>query len=71
MISLIPNLTSSIVKEDLVDARKKINQSLQVILYLTIPMAIGLSVLSTNVWNVFYGVSDYGPKTYNAYTFGP
>ncbi|MBE6151441.1 MAG: polysaccharide biosynthesis protein [Firmicutes bacterium] len=69
MISLIPNLTSSIVKEDLVDVRKKINQSLQIILYLTIPMAIGLSILSTNVWNVFYGVSEYGPKVYALYVF--
>lgn len=69
MISLIPNLTSSIVKEDLVDVRKKINQSLQVILYLTIPMSVGLSILSTNVWNVFYGVSDYGPKVYALYVF--
>ena len=69
MISLIPNLTSSIVKEDFVDVRKKINQSLQIILYLTIPMAIGLSILSTNVWNVFYGVSEYGPKVYALYVF--
>lgn len=69
MISLIPNLTSSIVKEDFVDVRKKINQSLQVIIYLTIPMAIGLSILSPNVWNVFYGVSEYGPKVYALYVF--
>jgi O-antigen/teichoic acid export membrane protein len=69
MISLIPNLTSSIVKEDLIDVRKKINQSLQVILYLTIPMAIGLSILSTNVWNIFYGISEYGPKVYALYVF--
>ena len=69
MISLIPNLTSSIVKQDLVDVRKKINQSLQIIIFLTIPMAIGLSILSPNVWNVFYGVSDYGPKVYALYVF--
>jgi len=69
MISLIPNLTSSIVKDDLVDVRKKINQSLQVIIYLTIPMAIGLSILSSNVWNVFYGISEYGPKVYALYVF--
>ena len=69
MISLIPNLTSSIVKEDLDDVRKKINQSLQVILYLTIPMSIGLSILSSNIWNVFYGISEYGPKVYALYVF--
>lgn len=69
MISLIPNLTSSIVKKDLNDVRKKINQSLQIIIYLTIPMAVGLSILSTNVWTIFYGVSEYGPKVYSLYVF--
>lgn len=69
MISLIPNLTSSIVKKDLVDVRKKINQSIQVLLYLTIPMAVGLAILSPNVWTVFYGVSEYGPKVYALYVF--
>lgn len=69
MISLIPNLTSSIVKEDLTDVRKKINQSLQIVIYLTIPMAIGLSILSGNVWTVFYGISEYGPKVYALYVF--
>ena len=69
MISLIPNLTSSIVKEDLDDVRKKINQSLQIVIYLTIPMAIGLSILSGNVWTIFYGLSEYGPKVYALYVF--
>lgn len=69
MISLIPNLTSSIVQEDLVDVRKKINQSLQIIIYLTIPMAVGLSILSTNVWTIFYGLSEHGPKVYALYVF--
>lgn len=69
MISLIPNLTSSIVKKDYNDVRKKINQSLQIIIYLTIPMAIGLSILSKNVWTIFYGVSTFGPKVYSLYVF--
>ena len=69
MISLIPNLTSSIVKKDMVDVRKKINQSLQIIIYLSIPMAIGLSILAPNVWTVFYGSSTYGPEAYSLYVF--
>lgn len=69
MVSLIPNLTSSIVKNDLKDVRNKINQSLQIIIYLTIPMAIGLSILSTNIWTIFYGINEYGPKVYSLYAF--
>lgn len=69
MISLIPNLTSSIVKKDLPDVQKKINQSLQIIIFLSIPMAVGLSILAPNVWQVFYGTSEYGPKVYSLYVF--
>lgn len=69
MISLIPNLTDSIVKKDLTDVRIKINQSLQIILFMALPMAVGLSLLANNVWNIFYGPSTYGPQVYYFYVF--
>ena len=69
MVSLIPNLTSSFVKNDMVDVRKKINQTLQWLLFFTLPMTFGLSVLAKPVWTVFYGVSEYGPSVYQYYVF--
>ena len=69
MISLIPNLTSSFVKEEMDDVRKKINQTLQCLFFFVIPMSFGLSVLAKPVWTVFYGASELGPSVYGYYVF--
>ena len=49
IISLIPNLTSSSVKGDKKDVHHKINQTLQILLFLSVPMTIGLSFLSQQI----------------------
>src|SRR5699024_5224988 len=69
MVSLIPNLTASFVKNDMDDVRRKINQTLQWLLFFTIPMTLGLSLLAEPVWNIFYGASEFGPSVYQYYVF--
>ena len=64
MTSLVPNITSSFVKKDYTDVRKKVNQSFLMLLYVTMPMAIGLSILAKSVFYSFYGVSNWGPKVF-------
>lgn len=60
-VSLIPNLAAAIIKRDMEDAQSKINKTFQIIFFLIVPMALGLSFLSIPVWNIFYGSSEYGP----------
>ena len=69
MVSLIPHLTASFVKKDMEDVKKKINQTLQWLLFFTIPMTFGLSILAKPVWTIFYGVSEFGPSVYQYYVF--
>lgn len=69
MVSLIPHLTASFVKKDMDDVKKKINQTLQWLLFFTIPMTFGLSILAKPVWTIFYGVSEFGPSVYQYYVF--
>ena len=69
MVSLIPHLTASFVKKDMADVKKKINQTLQWLLFFTIPMTAGLSILAKPVWTIFYGVSEFGPSVYQYYVF--
>ena len=69
MVSLIPHLTASFVKNDMNDVKKKINQTLQWLLFFTIPMTVGLSILAKPVWTIFYGVSEFGPSVYQFYVF--
>lgn len=69
MTSLIPNLTSSFVQNDMKEVNNKINKTYQMVLYLAIPMTIGLSILAKPVWTIFYGNSIYGPLTYQYLVF--
>ena len=69
MTSLIPSLTKSIVKKNKKEINKMVNQTLQVILSIALPMTLGLSFLTTPVWNVFYGASTYGIATYRLLVF--
>lgn len=64
VVSLLPSLTSDYVKGNIDAVKSKINKTLQIVIYLTIPMSVGLSFLAVPVWNIFYGKSLYGPKVF-------
>lgn len=64
MASLLPNLTISQVKNDREDIDIKINQTIQILVLIALPMTVGLSFLARPVWNVFYGYSYYGPRVF-------
>lgn len=65
VVSLLPNMTSDYVAKKMDGVRRKINKTLQINLYCTIPMATGLCLLAVPVWNIFYGASDIGPKVFS------
>ena len=69
IVSLIPNLTESIVKKDTDNVNKKITQALSMLLFLTIPMTLGISFLAKPIWMLFYGDSFYGPSVLSFYIF--
>ncbi len=69
IVSLIPNLTESIVKKEHFQIEKKINQALGVLLYLTVPMTLGISFLAKPIWLLFYGKSTYGSSVLSYYIF--
>ncbi len=69
VISLIPNLTSSIVKKDYDDINHKINQAFSILLFFTLPMTLGISFLSKSIWTVFYGASEFGPSVLSYFIF--
>ena len=64
-VSIIPNITYSLVKENYQDIKNKINKTFKITFFVTLPMVVGLSFLAEPVWNVFYGVSKYGPSVFS------
>ena len=69
VVSLIPNLTESIVKKEQQQVNRKIVQALSILLYLTIPITFGISFLSEAIWTLFYGESVYGSSVLSYYIF--
>lgn len=60
-LSLIPNLSSDFASGNLIALENKVNKALQILVVLTLPMVIGISIISPAVWNLFYGASEVGP----------
>ena len=59
-ISLIPAIVEAFTLKNWKEVNMKINTSLKMILFISLPMAIGLSMLSNPVWSIFYGASNVG-----------
>lgn len=67
--SLVPTIVTSFHKNNLSDVNKKLNQALKLIFFISLPMTIGLSLLSTPVWTIFYNTNIYGGKVLSMLIF--
>lgn len=68
-ISLIPNLSSSFANKNMEDVSHKINQSLQLILFISLPMTIGLGFLARPVWTAFYGYDIFSINLFEIFVY--
>lgn len=68
-VSLIPNISSSFVRGNMKDVNDKINQSFQMIFLINLPMVVGLNLLATPVWSIFYGYNSLGISLFRLYVF--
>ena len=65
IVSLIPNVTTSYVLDERDNIKRKINMSLQVLIFTILPIVVGLSLLSHPVWVLFFGASNkLGPMVF-------
>jgi O-antigen/teichoic acid export membrane protein len=53
-LTLVPTITRAYVANDFKDMTHQLNQSFQVLLFLTLPASMGLSLLAEPVYTVFY-----------------
>ncbi|MGC4377740.1 polysaccharide biosynthesis protein [Fictibacillus sp. Mic-4] len=57
-LTLIPIITQAYVKDDYKALNKNISQTFQIVLFLTVPAAIGLSVLAYPAYGTLFSIKD-------------
>lgn len=58
--SFIPTMVTAYTLKNWKEVNNKFNQALQILIFVSLPMTIGLSMLSTAVWSIFYGFNQSG-----------
>lgn len=53
-LTLVPSITKAFIDQDQKSLNKQLNQTFQVLMFLTLPAAVGLSLLAEPVYRVFY-----------------
>jgi len=67
--SLVPTIVTSFHKNNMNDVNKKLNQALKLIFFISLPMVIGISILATPIWTIFYNTNIYGGKVLSVLIF--
>ena len=69
--SLIPNMVEAFTLKKYDEVNRKFNKSLQIILFISLPMCVGISLPSSAIWTVFYGYNALGTNILAVAIFAP
>ena len=69
--SLIPNMVEAFTLKKYDELNHKFNKSLQIILFISLPMCVGISLLASAIWTVFYGYNPLGTSILAVAIFAP
>lgn len=67
--SIAPHAAGDYARGDMKGVNNKINQSMEIILIIALPLAVGISILSTIVYSIFYGPNEAGSYILKLCTF--
>ena len=63
-LGMAPSLVASMVEaytlKDYKEVNHKFNKGFELTIFITIPMVVGISLLSSSIWSIFYGYSNLG-----------
>ena len=68
--SLIPSIVEAYSTKNIESLNKRVNEALQMVFYIALPLAIGISILSTPIWTIFYNTNAYGGSILKVTIFG-
>lgn len=66
-LTLVPMITHAFVQQDRKSVNHQLNQMFQVLLFLTLPASLGISLLAEPVYTVFYGHDALGADILRIY----
>ncbi|TCN24376.1 putative polysaccharide biosynthesis protein [Mesobacillus foraminis] len=66
-LTLVPSITKSFVENDRRSLNQQLDQTFQVLMYLTVPAVVGLSILAEPAFTVFYENKELGTEILRAY----
>ncbi|MBY0124158.1 polysaccharide biosynthesis protein [Bacillus sp. S/N-304-OC-R1] len=66
-LTLVPSITRAFVDEDRASLNHQLNQAFQVVLFLTLPAVVGLSMLAEPIFTLFYDHNDLGTEVLRTY----
>ncbi|MEH7115283.1 polysaccharide biosynthesis protein [Neobacillus niacini] len=66
-LALVPSITKAFIENDRKGLKLQLNQTFQVLLFLTLPAAIGLSLLAEPIYTVFYEHKQIGFEVLRTY----
>ena len=69
--SLIPAMVEAYTLKKYDDVNRKFNKAMEIIIFVTIPMCVGISLLSNAIWTIFYGYSKLGASILSVCIFSP
>lgn len=67
--SLIPSLASDYVLKKQTEINKKVNQAIQLLLFITLPMTLGLCFLARDIWIIFYSYDPISIEVFQLFIF--
>ncbi|NMD72744.1 polysaccharide biosynthesis protein [Bacillus sp. DNRA2] len=67
-LTLVPSITKAFVEKNRKELFRQLNQTFQVMLFLTLPAVVGLSLLAEPVFTVFYEHKELGTEVLRAYS---
>ena len=59
-MSLVPTIVSAFARKDQKEVESKINKSISMIIFISLPLSIGINVLANSIWTMFYSPSEIG-----------
>ena len=63
--SLIPTIASSYVAKNMKEVNIRVNQALQILCLVIIPLSVGMSFMSKAIWTVFYGYNELNSSIFS------